>query len=57
MTSSSINDAAARLRSDNFDLLVVDLRMPEGNGTDLIKKFEDLSHKPKGIVCSAYVSP
>ncbi len=57
MTSPNVSDAAARLRSDHFDLLFVDLRMPEGNGTDLIRKLGDLPHKPKVIVCSAYITP
>jgi DNA-binding NtrC family response regulator len=57
ITSSNVNDAAERLRSDNFDLLFVDLRMPEGNGTDLINKLGDLPHRPKVIVCSAYITP
>ena len=48
VTSSSVNDADAKLRSDNFDLLFVDLRMPEGNGTDLIQKLGDLSSQTKG---------
>ncbi|TAN40431.1 MAG: response regulator [Nitrospirae bacterium] len=53
---SNINDGAARLSAEHFDLLFVDLRMPEGSGTELIKKLEGLPYRPKVIVCSAYIT-
>jgi two-component system NtrC family response regulator len=56
ITSTGVNDAEAKLRSGNFDLVFVDLRLREGNGTDLIKKLGDLPRKPKVIVCSAFIT-
>ncbi|MBI5103174.1 MAG: response regulator [Nitrospirae bacterium] len=56
ITSSSVSDATEKLATDKFDLLFVDLRMPEANGTELIKKLAGLEVRPKVIVCSAYIT-
>lgn len=56
ITASNIGEAAEKLKSEDIDLLFVDLRMPEGNGTELIRKVGDLSKKPRVIVCSAYIT-
>ncbi|MBA4372422.1 MAG: hypothetical protein C0402_06125 [Thermodesulfovibrio sp.] len=55
-TASGIGEAMERLRADRFDLLFVDLRMPEGGGTDLISQLDTLSYRMQVIVCSAYIT-
>jgi DNA-binding NtrC family response regulator len=56
ITASNIAEASARLQSEEIDLLLVDLRMPEGKGTELIKKVVNLPKIPKVIVCSAFIT-
>lgn len=56
LTASNISDAAKKLDSEKIDMLFIDLRMPEGNGTELIQKVHSLAQKPKIIVCSAYIT-
>jgi DNA-binding NtrC family response regulator len=56
ITASGIGEAVERLRADRFDLLFVDLRMPEGSGTELIRQLDALPYRPQVIVCSAYIT-
>ncbi|MDA8240109.1 MAG: response regulator [Nitrospiraceae bacterium] len=56
ITASNITEASERLQSEEIDLLFIDLRMPEGNGTELIKKVVNLPNRPKVIVCSAFIT-
>jgi DNA-binding NtrC family response regulator len=56
ITASNVSEASERMQSEEIDLLFIDLRMPEGNGTELIKKVVNLPRKPKIIVCSAYIT-
>lgn len=49
---------AARLLIENaneFDAIVVDLVLPDGNGLDLIATMRDLPHRPPVIVISQYL--
>jgi len=54
--ASNVSEALEKLDSEKFDMLFVDLRMPEGNGTQLIEKVATLTARPKVIVCSAFIS-
>lgn len=56
LTASNINEAYASLSSDSYDLLFVDLRMPDGGGAELIRKIDSLPKKPKVVVCSAFIT-
>ncbi|RPI36117.1 MAG: response regulator [Nitrospiraceae bacterium] len=56
ITASGILDAFNKLQSEDFQVLFLDLRMPEGNGTELLGKLEQLNRKPKVIVCSAFIT-
>ena len=56
MTASSVSEAFKKLEAEKFDMLFLDLRMPEGNGTELLEKLEKLSRKPKVIICSAFIT-
>lgn len=54
---SNISEASEKLDSENFDVLFMDLRMPKGNGAELIKRVSDRAQKPKIVVCSAFITP
>lgn len=56
LTVSNTDEAIKILASKNIDLLFTDLRMPEGNGTSLIKKVGELTTITKVVVCSAFIT-
>lgn len=56
VTASGIGEAIEKLRTDRFDLLFIDLRMPEGSGTELIRQLDTLPYRLQVIVCSAYIT-
>lgn len=56
ITASSIADAYEKLSSQDIDLLIIDLRMPQGNGLEVVKKVVDSQKKVRIIVCSAFVT-
>ena len=56
VAAANITDAAAILSSESVDLLFVDIRMPAGNGTELIRKVRTFTRQPKIIVCSAFIT-
>ena len=57
ITASNISEASEKLDSEKIDILFIDLRMPEGNGAELIKTLHDKADKPKIVVCSAFITP
>lgn len=42
--------------STSFDLILLDIMMPEWNGVDAIKSLDFINKKPKVIVISGYVT-
>jgi two-component system, NtrC family, response regulator AtoC len=50
--------AAAReaLARDAFDLAIVDVRLPDGEGTDLLRELQNRPHKPLVVVISGFGS-
>lgn len=58
-TVSSLADAQDLLSKDNFDLVFLDVRLPDGNGTELLKHFNQLPdsvEKPLTVVITGYGS-
>jgi DNA-binding NtrC family response regulator len=54
---SNARDAISQIDSTRFDIIFTDLRMPEGNGSNLLKKIEDSPNVPQHIVvCSAFIT-
>ena len=54
---SSPSEAMAQLKAKEFDVLFTDLRMPEGNGTIIVKEvFDNPQKKLKVVVCSAFIT-
>jgi DNA-binding NtrC family response regulator len=56
VTAENVEDASVKLSSETIDVLLIDLRMPGENGTQLIGKVDIRGKKPKVVVCSAFVT-
>ncbi len=56
-TARNIKEAYERLSKEKFDIIFTDLRMPGGNGTELLAGMGEITQKARVIVCSAYVNP
>lgn len=52
----SSGEAVSQLKNSAFDIIFTDLRMPEGNGTDLIKVLREKPDGIKIVVCSAFIT-
>lgn len=52
----TIAEAYEKITQGQFDMLFLDLRMPEGNGTELLAKIDNLPQKPRIVVCSAFIT-
>lgn len=56
-TASNIAEALQLLKKTDFEVLFTDLRMPEGNGTELIEKMREIPDKhPRIVICSAFIT-
>ena len=55
--ANNLAKASQYLKSENFDLLVCDLGLPDGHGFDLVKNIENLSYKPPVLILSAQGDP
>jgi DNA-binding NtrC family response regulator len=53
-SASTIAEAQELLAKDNFDLLVVDVRLPDGLGTDLLKQLQSRPFKPLVVMISGF---
>jgi two-component system, NtrC family, response regulator PilR len=57
LTASNISDASKRLETDRIDIVILDLRMSDGSGIELIRKMEKNKQYTKVVVCSAFITP
>jgi len=56
-TASNINDARKHIGDGGYDILFTDLRMPEGNGADMLDGLSDMAKNlPRVVVCSAFIT-
>jgi DNA-binding NtrC family response regulator len=53
---STIAAAAELLGKDNFDLIFLDMRLPDGDGTDLLKLIQQRPQKPLVVVTTGFGS-
>jgi DNA-binding NtrC family response regulator len=54
---SNIREAISQVNEKDFDVMFTDLRMPEGNGSELINQVCEMPGKGLQIVvCSAFIS-
>ena len=57
VSAPSGQDALALLEGSSYDVLFTDLRMPDGNGAQLIKQASEMPEKcGKIVVCSAFIT-
>ncbi len=58
--AGTVEEAWERLQQrgpDGYQLLITDMRLPDGTGLDLLRRIEDAGRGEKGIVITAYGSP
>jgi two-component system, NtrC family, response regulator PilR len=56
-SADSVAQASAMLDAQRYQLVITDMRLPDGSGLDLLRKLEEAGHGEKGIVITAYGSP
>jgi two-component system, NtrC family, response regulator PilR len=59
-SAASVEEAWALLNEPGrggFQLLITDMRLPDGNGLDLLRRMEEAGRAEKAIVITAYGSP
>ncbi len=57
VTASNVREALENMNGGGFDVLFTDLRMPEGNGAELLHRLSEITKKsPKIVVCSAFIT-
>jgi two-component system, NtrC family, response regulator PilR len=56
-SAGSVDEAWRILGDDRFDLLITDMRLPDGTGMDLLAQLESAGRPEKAIVITAYGSP
>lgn len=55
-TAGTLEEAHAALRERRYDLLITDMRLPDGMGTDLLKGLRERKNRERCIVITAYGS-
>ncbi len=55
-TASSLSSARDSLKGDTPDAVLLDIRLPDGNGIDFLHELKDIEPDPVVIVITAYVS-
>jgi len=55
-TSDSVNDAIARLERRRYSAVITDMRLPDGNGLEILAWLEAQGRKEKTLVITAYGS-
>jgi two-component system response regulator PilR (NtrC family) len=53
-TASNVRQAEARLAAAEYDLALVDIKLPDGSGIDLIRRFKPRLPRTRFIIVSAY---
>ena len=55
-SAGSVDDAWALLEGGQFNLVITDMRMPDGTGLDLLRRLEEAGRRERAIVITAYGS-
>jgi two-component system, NtrC family, response regulator AtoC len=53
-TASRISEAEALLAKDEFDLMFVDMRLPDGEGTDILERISEMPNAPLVVIITGY---
>ena len=56
-TARSVGEARNQVAERNFDLVLCDILMPDGNGLDLLRQIKEKSPRTAVIMMTAYASP
>jgi two-component system NtrC family response regulator len=54
---SSLKEAVTRCRQDEIDLVYLDVRMPDGNGLEILPTLRDSASSPEVIIMTGYGDP
>lgn len=55
--ANTLAKAKEFISHENFDLLICDLGLPDGNGMDLVEQIQTLAYKPPVLILSAQGDP
>ncbi|WP_425261678.1 sigma-54-dependent transcriptional regulator [Rubrivivax sp. RP6-9] len=55
-SAETVEEAWKALGASRFNLVITDMRLPDGSGLDLLRRLEDAGRGEKGIVITAYGS-
>ncbi len=55
-SATTIADAQEYLAKDSFDLMFVDIRLPDGDGTDLLRELQHRPQKPLVVITTGFGS-
>ena len=55
-SATTIAEAQELLSKDNWDLIFVDIRLPDGEGTDLLKQIQSRPQKPLVVMITGFGS-
>jgi len=53
-SANTLASAQELLNKDNFDLMIVDVRLPDGEGTELLKQLQSRPVKPLVVMISGF---
>jgi len=54
--AGSVGEAWARLQGGDYQLVITDMRLPDGTGLDLLQRMEQAGRSEKAMVITAYAS-
>lgn len=57
VTANSVKDGISKLNDSDFQLLLTDLRMPDGKGTDVMRHFKEKFPLSKMIIMTGSLEP
>ena len=52
--ASTIKDALKKINDLKPDIIIIDIRMPDGSGINILEKIQEMSDKPITIMFTAY---
>ena len=52
----SVQQGSEAIRTDTFDLVIVDLRLQDGNGLDLLRQLKQFSPRSYGVLMTGYAT-
>src|SRR6476659_9693377 len=55
-TAGSVQEALLHLKDRTYSAVITDMRLPDGNGLDLLRRLEETGRREKAIVITAYGS-